>query len=828
MKGSPNTLFWVVVTLLSHHRHHPLQTLFLLIGLITGVGLWSAVQVINAHAQASYAEADQLLGAQASDWIRPVGQQAIALEDYIDLRRQGFRQVFPVLERRLTTADEEAIWLIATDLLSLPTTDSTIQTAATGAWLGLVTPPFQTWIPATLAEQLGISEGDQLRLADGRQLPPAVLQTQPQQGQRLFMDIGAAITLLDAPGFSYLVVSNLTPTERERLQLALPSHLQLEPNQQRLDLTELTQSLHSHLNAMSLLSFAVGLFIVFNAVRFSLNQRRDTLVTLREMGTGVATLGLAIGIETLAWSLLGASLGLGLGYVLGMALLPSVAATLQNLYGAVVANQLLLQPEAWLLAWLITLIGLLLALAWPLWQQIRMPILTARSAGEHWLTDAHARRRLGWAAVALLVLAALIYPNLAQLWQGFALLALLLFGAAFALPSLLAGVLKALTRALPESAWLWRWALADGLAQLPAVRTAMMALLLALTANLGVDTLVGSFRTALEGWLDQRLAADLYIQNDQLNLSHLTTSPTPDWLAASHQRNGLTLRWQQRPTQIRGLDTAAPDAQALPMASVSGMERWYRNDSDVLIANEQVHYLAQVRLNDWVTLPTPEGPREWQVVGFYHDYGNPYFQFYLPYQTVAQTWPNASPQGLALWLSNADGSLEQAEQTLLDAGAQPGDWFEQASIVNVSLRIFDRTFTITAAMNALTLIVAGIALLASLFAIHDQRLPSYAHWRSLGMRYHEWLVIIATPLVLATGLTWLVSLPLGAVLAWVLIQDLNVLSFGWTMPLQWRATPALVLAGLTALVVLGTLLISLIRLHWQMPQALKQLGANDA
>ena len=47
---------------------------------------------------------------------------------------------------------------------------------------------------------------------------------------------------------------------------------------------QLTDSLHSHLTAMSLLSFAVGLFIVFNAVRFSLWYRRATLLDLRLMG----------------------------------------------------------------------------------------------------------------------------------------------------------------------------------------------------------------------------------------------------------------------------------------------------------------------------------------------------------------------------------------------------------------------------------------------------------------------------------------------------------------------------------------------------------------
>ena len=62
--------FWVLATILSYHWRHPLQTLFLVIGLVTGVALWGAVQQINAHARASYAEADQFLGAEARFWVR--------------------------------------------------------------------------------------------------------------------------------------------------------------------------------------------------------------------------------------------------------------------------------------------------------------------------------------------------------------------------------------------------------------------------------------------------------------------------------------------------------------------------------------------------------------------------------------------------------------------------------------------------------------------------------------------------------------------------------------------------------------------------------------
>ena len=60
--------FWILKALLSHYWRHPWQTLFLCIGLVAGVGLWSAVQIINQHAEASYQQAQNLLGAQANYW----------------------------------------------------------------------------------------------------------------------------------------------------------------------------------------------------------------------------------------------------------------------------------------------------------------------------------------------------------------------------------------------------------------------------------------------------------------------------------------------------------------------------------------------------------------------------------------------------------------------------------------------------------------------------------------------------------------------------------------------------------------------------------------
>jgi putative ABC transport system permease protein len=216
------------------------------------------------------------------------------------------------------------------------------------------------------------------------------------------------------------------------------------------------------------------------------------------------------------------------------------------------------------------------------------------------------------------------------------------------------------------------------------------------------------------------------------------------------------------------------------------------------------------------------------VAGFFFDYGNPYFQFYLPRDEVIQHWPNYYSRGLALWLKSgqagAQQAFENAEQKLRAAGARPGDWISQREVRQLSVNIFDRTFAITSAMNLLTLIVAGIALMASLLAILQERLPQFAQWRALGVNQREQWLLISCPLVIFVTLTWLLAMPLGALLSWLLINKLNIVSFGWSMPTLWSLQPALELYGLVMGIVLFTIAVVMLQLRRQLPTALAQLG----
>lgn len=826
---------WVNQVLLSHYRRHPLQAVFLLLGLTLGVALWSAVQLINDHARSSYAEADQLLGAEAHFWIRPIRDDiGIQQDDYIALRRLGFTELYPVIETRLLTEHDTWLTLLATDFMALPIGNANAgnNDAATpfvGDALAFMTPPFVTAVPEQLAEQLGIDTGDQIPLKNGRQLPPASLQTRPQQGERLVVDMAAALAVLERDAFDYLGVTALSDAREQSLRHALPDHLRLISNQQSLDLQELTDSLHIQLAAMGWLSFVVGLFIVFNAVRFSLWMRQSTLTTLREMGVGLDDLAWAIALEALLWSLLGTLFGGGLGFLLGNLLLPTVAGSLSSLYGAVITPVVTLSSGHLIQAGIMTVLGVTVALAGPLWLSARRSIRQQRQRNADDPIQVRSLWMQALTATVLLGSAAALAGRIQHVEGGFGVLALVLLGAALSLPPILYAGFWLLERTLPTPWWRLRWAMRDAFAQLPHLRIAMMALLLALVANLGVSTLVGSFRTALTDWLSVRLSADVYIQSDSLNADTLLTEQR-SLISAHHARTGLNVRWSDRPTEIRGVESQAPDMRELPLATeeANALSRWADSRSVEgalpILASEQVRHLGGIALGERVALPTDNGLIEFRVVGFFYDYGNPYFAFYLPKATVDRYWQDAQPQGLALWLN--DGTLNDLEPSLLDAGAQPGDWIDQRQLMSVALQIFDRTFAITGALNTLTLGVAGVALFAALMSVHQQRLGQYAQWRALGVNRSEWLLIVGCPLAGMILLTGLLALPLGAVLSALLIYDINVIAFGWSMPLTWSWQPVVWLALMTLLTLAITGFAALWRVHRQLPKALMTLGGQ--
>jgi putative ABC transport system permease protein len=582
----------------------------------------------------------------------------------------------------------------------------------------------------------------------------------------------------------------------------------------------LTDSFHLNLTAFGVLAFAVGIFIVHAAIGLAFESRRGVMRTLRALGVPGRLLATLVTLELAMLALVAGVIGVALGYLLAAALLPDVAATLGGLYGAAVPGTLALRP-GWVVAGLgMAVLGTLAAGAEGVWQLMRLPPL-ALGAPVAWAGGAAKLRQ--WQALTgmvLLAAAGLVLALGSGLWAGFAGLAGLLLGAALLLPVLLAGTLHlAQVRARGV---LMQWFWADARLQLPGLSLALMALLLALAANIGVGTMVTSFRTTFTGWLDQRLASELYLTAESPAEAEKIRAWLAPQVAAILPIAAAETPLLGQPGEVYGVADHATYRDNWPLLAAAPQvwDRVARGDG--VLINEQLFRRAGLALGDTIDLPGGALP----VVGVYSDYGNPSPQAMLGFRAFTARFPAVEVTRFALRLPPERVEAVAAalrQEFALGEGAV----IDQAGIKAFSLRIFERTFAVTGALNLLTLGVAAIAILTSLLTLADRRLPQLAPVWAMGLTQGRLAALDLGRTVMLAALTAVAALPLGLALAWVLLAVVNVAAFGWRLPMQVFPADWLWLFAASLFAALLAGLIPALRLMRREPAALLRVFANE-
>jgi putative ABC transport system permease protein len=322
-----------------------------------------------------------------------------------------------------------------------------------------------------------------------------------------------------------------------------------------------------------------------------------------------------------------------------------------------------------------------------------------------------------------------------------------------------------------------------------------MALLLALSANIGVSTMVGSFRATFVGWLDQRLVAELYV-----------TVPTPDDGTRLHEflhdRTDaiLPVVWVDttlagRPGALYGQADHETFRAHWPLIAAQA-DAWNRLAAgEGVLINEQLARFADLSVGALV----PIGPvLRLPILGIYSDYGNPQAQAIVTLDRFSALHPDIIPTRFALRIA-PDKAADLASQLRDEFGLPADAVINQAQIKRFSLGVFEQTFRITGALNLLTLGVAGFALLTGLLTLADMRLAQLAPVWALGQTRARLAAMELGRSVILGALTFALALPVGLALAWMLLAVINVQAFGWRLPLHVFPADVLRLLGLALL-----------------------------
>jgi len=772
-----------IAALLSHWRSKPLQLATLIVGLALATGLWTGVQAINSEARSSYDRAAAVLGQDTLARLQSAGGGPIPTERFVALRRAGWL-VSPLVEGPLRIGGSR-LRVLGIDAFTLPPQAS----------------PFGPGDGAGIADFAGDGElalvhpETMAGLGAGELALRAVPQVAPGD---LVTDVATAWRLLNRQGFDALLLAPEQPAGLQPLAAIAPDLTRIEPDPQG-DIARLTDSFHLNLTAFGFLSFAVGLFIVHATIGLAFEQRRVMIRTLRALGLPNRTVIALLLAETLALALVAGLLGVALGYGIAALLLPDVAATLQGLYGASVAGSLTLRLDWVLTGIAIAFGGALLAVGHGLWRIARMPLLAPAQPRAWAMASLKSQRWSGLAAVLLLVLAGLTAWIGGGLVMGFVTLGALLLGAALLLPAVLIAGLKLGARTARSAMAEWVWA--DMRQQVPGLSLALMALMLALATTIGVSTMVNSFRATFTGWLDQRLAAELYVtaqDEDQAEELRAFLGERADAVLPIRTTE-ITIGGQK--VFLYGVIDNATYRDNWPvLQSVDAV--WDRLAAgDGVLINEQLFRRGGHRLGDRLTL-APGWSDE--IIGVYSDYGNPTGQAIIDHDRLMAAFPDTPKLRHAVRIAPQQATA--LSEALVDTfGLAPGNILDQAEVKGFSLRVFDRTFLVTGALNTLTLGIAGFAILANLLTLSAMRLSQVAPVWAVGTTRVTLARLELLRTLALAGLTFVAALPVGLLLAWVLLAIVNVEAFGWRLPMfvfpaDWLRLLALALlaAGLAA------------------------------
>ncbi|MDC5806859.1 ABC transporter permease [Vibrio europaeus] len=780
-------MLWPVVkALLGHYRRYPFQIILVWLGLTLGVSLLVGVSSINSHARQSYEHGEKLFSNPLPYRIRPKhAANKIPQGFYVQLRRDGFHQCAPFESLRIRTANGTDLMLVGIDPVAMIEFESGSLLDEISS-LALMKPPYPVLVSADLALHMKWDNGDFIRLNDGSALGPISIDTERRlNGTRIVADMSLLRMIERSSGISVIACADMPEEKIAKLKSVLPNGMVLTRSS-RAELESLTEAFHLNLSAMGMLAFLVGLFIFYQAMSMTLTQRQPLVGNLRQMGVSGWQLAQALLLELFALVFVGWLCGNILGMLLANQLIPTVSASLGDLYDTNIGLSIAWDWRSSLYSFYLSLAGAIVACAWPLVRLLRSQpsrlttrLSLVRFAGAEFTIQA-------LIACACCVAAIALYQAPQTQETGFAIIALMLLSVALFTPYIIWKVFESLSYTLR---WVKvRWFFADAAASMSYRGVATMAFMLAMAANIGVETMVGSFRDTTDKWLTQRLAADLYIYPNNSAAARMST-----WLTKQPEVDSVWWRWEKDISTDKGalqvVSTGASEGELDALTVKLGIPNyWYHlHHSKGVMISESMALKLGIRPGDYIDLTGKLGSG-WQVVGVYYDYGNPYNQVLLSHRNWLYAFAGSGSVALGAVLNDGVNpiGLKRRLETIFRLDAER--IFDNSHIHSQAMRVFDRTFSIADTLGNITLVIAVFGIFFATVAGEVSRQKHISLLRCLGMSGRELILMGGLQLFVFGAIAMLIAMPLGLALANLVVDIVIKQSFGWTLEVQFIPT----------------------------------------
>ena len=773
-----------------------------------GIALAVAIHTVNRSALNEFSRALDLVNGQASAQIvMPSGEFSDQLYDQIVTlqTKLGIRAVSPVLERntvqiRVLGIDIFQAGRVSSSLIPFVSEDQRQELFSDNA----------IFLSAAALQKLQLSVGDSFVLDyEGKTVPVKIAGTVPGAiGQVIaVMDLGTLQWRLGGLGrisrMDILLLDGKGIEEVANAVQNLNLGVRLISSQERdRRVSNLSRAYRVNLNVLALVALFTGAFLVFTTISFSVLRQQSQLALLSILGASSHWIFSLVLAQAGGIAALGGLLGIGLGLTLAFVLLHVLGGDLGGGYFSVAAPPLEIDPIALFGFWILAIIVGLLAAYFPAKAATagRPTDQLRANSSERVLRPVMNHRIALIFSLASLVLAFMPAVNDLPL-AAYASIACLLFAGLALIPWLVQYYFSRLAIGLshwqmqPSSLTLAVWRLA----QAPASAAGLIAgVVAAMALTVAMVIMVASFRDSMIQWLDQVLPADLYANFKQLNfddaflknpnlLASLERVPGIERFELSVQRKILFQSDRPEVTLIAKPIQQGRAAQTLPLIGSVYPESSLPSQSalPVVYVSE-----AMVDLYDWrpgriQTLPAlneQQGSQKVWVAGIFRDYGRQHGALVIDLASYQKMSGNQQYSGIALWLVNQANptAVLNALRTAIPQ-FQDQEFINRSDLRALSIKIFDRSFALTYALEIAALLVAIFATATGFAGQALLRQKEYALVYYLGQSTAQRTAWITTESGLLLGLAVIWGTLLGLLISQILIHRVNPQSFHWTM-----------------------------------------------
>ena len=809
---------------------HPIQFAIMTLGIALGVAVMVGIDIANASAARAFDLSTTAVTGRATHAI-VAGAQGVDESLYVRLRTD------PKWRRQVESAPIVIAYAVSPQLDEVPFTLLGIDPFAEApfrSYLGagdaeqglpmeaiasLLTVPGSVLLSAPTAEHYqllpcspdDINDSCRLRISINGELRDAyltgLLEPSDSFARRaleslMLTDIATAQSLSGARG-RLTQIDIILPEgfNAEALAAALPSGTQLVASELRSDqVTEMTNAFQVNLTALSLLALVVGIFLIYNAMTFSVLQRRAVFGTLRTIGyTREQIFGMVLGEAALVGAL-GTVSGLGIGILLGQGAVQMVTQTINDLYFVLNVRGVQIPASSLIKGGLIGFLASVLATAPPAWEAASVPPRLALSRAG---LESKAQSVVNIVAVlggfVALTGAVILTVPTRNLVISFGGTSAVVIGLAALTPLVTVSLMHVLSKPLGKGfGLLGRLAPRNVIRSQSRTAVAVAALMIAVSVTIGVQVMIASFRTTVILWLEQTMQGDIYIAERGMSTTRLDAPLAPEAveLARSHPlaQSSVTVRnvnveSEHGPVELIAAELKRPmDSRLFLAAQENPLEAM--REGAILLSEPLANRLGISTPGETLSLLTPTGWKSFPIAGIYTDYASTRGTVRMSLDVYRRIWNDHQLNGVVLFLSpegdadaiTADLRSQLKEFTTVEVN--PRRVLREGALI-----VFDRTFAITAAMQLITTLVAFIGVLSSLLALQLEKAREMGILRALGLTVNEMRRLTLWETGLLGTSAGLLALPTGYILAWILIFVINQRSFGWTLQMHAQPVP---------------------------------------